>query len=566
MMPKPSPVPSYDMHAWIGTYPHTDGLVYGFSPYLNVNNAEEKSKFRTPLPKDQGEFDDFLCGKAHSTGTLCGLCRDSYGVAVSGLITSPCVPCSDTDNYHHNWLYYILFNFLPATIFFVIIFICSMTVTFGPLNSYIYFAQMMITMAPEANGFISYDNVTHGWYSTLTDAYLLIYDIWNTNFLHIYRIKSSASLCLSPHLNKLDVMCLKYIEAVYPLLLLIVFVCIMTLYNRGVPFVVCLCRPFHRCLTRFRQLTNMRQSLTGGMAVFIVISYTKFTLVSLSILAPEGLYTSNGTLVKHVFYYNGNVTYDMHHPQSIKYILTAVTMLCVFGIVPPFLLMYPSLLKLIEWLSCHRLSLSRLYPPTKLQAFLDEFHGCYRNGTDGGIDCRWFAGLYFLLRLSLFIIYALTYSGYSQFTIQLLLFLFCSLLFVSLQPYRESWINQVDATIFLVMAGISATSMNNLFMSWIDEPINITMFMIQYILILLPLIYCIVYCFILIYSKCKGNCKLVRIRRKRQNLLSEPVANVTNEDTDGEMYIDSTHVPEFLDYVHDTDRMRGHVRLSRNRR
>ena len=308
----------------------------------------------------------------------------------------------------------------------------------------------------------------------------------------------------------------------------------------------------------------MRQSLTGGMAVFIVISYTNFTLISLSILAPEELYASNGRLVKRVFYYNGNVTYDMHHPQSIKYILTAIAMLCVFGIVPPFLLMYPSLLKLIEWLSCHRLSLSRLYSPTKLQAFLDEFHGCYRNGTDGGIDCRWFAGLYFLLRLSLFIIYAETLSGYVQFTAQLLVFVFCSFLFLVFRPYRESWINQVDATIFLIMAGISATSMHNLLMSWIDEPINITVFVIQYILILLPLIYCIVYCFVLIYSKCKGNCKL--FRRKRQNLLSEPVANVTNEDTAGEMYIDSTHVPEFLDYVHDTDRMRGHVRLSRNRR
>ena len=539
-------------HAWLGFAPESNVLVYGFSPYIKKMSRNTM----IALPSDENDLDAFFCNTTHSTGILCGRCLDDYGVAINGLTARPCVSCSDDDKYY-NWMYYILLNFLPVTLFFAIVFIFSMTVTLGPLNSFIFFAQMMTTMmTPEGNGLISYRDATHGWYSTLKNIYFVPYDIWNLNFFHFL----TDFFCLSPKLNYLDVMCLKYVEAVYPLLLLIVFVCIMTLYNRGVAFVVCLCRPFHQCLARFRQLTNMRQSLTGGMAVFIVISYTNFTLVSLNILAPQGLYTSNETLVKLVFYFEGDLPVDWNNPQSIKYILTAVAMLCVFGIVPPFLLVYPSLLKLIEWLSCHRLSLSRLYPPTKLQAFLDEFHGCYRNGTDGGIDCRWFAGLYFLLRLSLFIIYAETSSDHVQFTAQLLLFLFCSFLFLVFRPYRESWINQVDATIFLIMAGISATSMHNLLMSWIDEPINITVFIIQYILILLPLIYCIGYCFVLMYSKCKDNCKdIYKLRKMRQSQVSEPT---TDEDSDRESLVDSTHIPNFLDYVHDTDRMRSNVKLS----
>ena len=101
--------------------------------------------------------------------------------------------------------------FLPITIFFAVIFIFKMTVTFGPLNSFIFFAQMMTTMmAPEANGFILYGDVTHGWYSTLKSIYFIPYDIWNLNFFHFL----TDFFCLSPELNNLDVMCLKYVEAV----------------------------------------------------------------------------------------------------------------------------------------------------------------------------------------------------------------------------------------------------------------------------------------------------------------------------------------------------------------
>ena len=40
-----------------------------------------------------------------------------------------------------------------------------------------------------------------------------------------------------------------------------------------------------------------------------------------------------------------------------------------------------------------------------LHAFADVFKGCYRNGTNGTKDCRYFAGLYLVLRVLMLAMY-----------------------------------------------------------------------------------------------------------------------------------------------------------------
>ena len=52
-------------------------------------------------------------------------------------------------------------------------------------------------------------------------------------------------------------------------------------------------------------------------------------------------------------------------------------------------------------------SLSPAITAVPLHAFMDAFQGCYKDGTNGTRDCRYFAGLQLVLRLLFPVIFSL---------------------------------------------------------------------------------------------------------------------------------------------------------------
>ena len=535
--------------AWMGYNSATEPkqFVVGETPYLSFDTHDH---YVTLVNGSEQYLDQLFCSSSNRKGTLCGQCQDGYGVAVNS-DNYHCVKCTEKE-VQYSWVFYILTSYLPITIFFAIIF--SMTVTFGPLNSFLFFAQIIATTVKvDADGMIPLQTLTNPVpYKVLKSLYVIPYDIWNLNFFRPYL----GQFCLNSKLDTLGIMSLSYIEAFYPLILLVLFVIFMTLYNKGVPVIVCLCRPIHRCLARFRQWSKLRQSFTGGMAVFIVISYTKFTLVSLLILAPASLYDYSDKPVSQVHYYDGTVSFP-----CFKYIIPAIIILGTFGLILPLILAYPSLLKLLEHLSCGRLELGKFYPNLKFKAFLDEFHGCYKDGTNGELDCRWFASLYFLLRVSLFVVYAITESWKLQYLIQILLFLFAAFLFAVLRPYKKNWVNNVDVTIFLLLAAISCFSLYNLVFTWLGINIELWAFVLQYILIFIPLLYFIGYYLVLFCLKFKSYHKDLSRNRRIQG---EQIQEQDEFHIDRGALVDSTHIPNFLDYMEDTRELGKHLRVSRS--
>ena len=541
---------------WIGTVPgFGNTLLFGSSPYLPALNPRQFFG----LPQDPGDLPDYFCNSINSEGVLCGKCKEGYGVAAD-MVESACVPCSP-NSLRYSWIWYILTEFVPVTLFFALVFIFSMTVTFGPLNSYIFFAQVITTvMKVYGNGVIPIQTITSAS-SALTNIFVIPYSVWNMNFFrHIL-----PKYCLSPNWNTLTVLNIGYLQAIYPIFLLLIFVVVMTLYSKGVPIIVCLCRPLHRCLARFRQWSNLRQSITGGMAVFVVISYMKLLLVAFYILTPEQLIYSNGSTAAKVFFYDGDIFFNK---ANVGYMIPSLIVL-FFTTIPPFLLVYPTCLRILWHLSCRRLPLARLYPSLKLQAFLDEFHGCYKDGSNGGVDCRWFAGFYFFIRIGLVTMCTQVNTFFVQYTVQVLLFLGAAILFLVFQPYRKSWINQLDIVMFLLLAAISSLSMYNLAMTLTDKPLSSEVYVLQYILILLPLVYCIGYYLSLICSKTKPRWFRSKRHTRQRNQVepSQPYLSdndsIAGSDFNASQHSleDSTHVPNFLDFVENTGRIR-HQRLS----
>ena len=484
-------------------------------------------------------LDETFCGSTR-TGTLCGLCRPGFGLTIS----DKCVKCTSQK---YNWLLYILSTYLPITIFFITVFSFSMVVTSGPLVAFVFFSQVITTVIEvDAKGVIPLQNATSvKGYKVLQNIYMIPYSVWNLNFIR----GLTGNFCLNQSLNMLDMMLLEYGEALYPLVLLLLIIGVMALYNKGIRWIVWILRPFHYCFARFQQWTNLRQSITGGIAVFIVISYTKFTLISLEILVWSNLYDIDNTYMKKVHYFNGNISYP-----SKKYVIPAIIVLVTFGLIPPLLLIYPSLLRLVERLSCWRLNLTKLYPFPKLAMFMDEFYGCYKDGRDNKLDCRWFAGLYFILRMSLFTVYTVTNSLEAQYLIQILLFLLVAFLFAFIKPYRNGWVNNVDCGFFLLLAAISVFSLFNLMEAKIGEDLSTWAFFIQYILILVPLLYCIGYYFVFICKRSKGIFK--RCIATKSNETKIPEENVEDSHGYQNALVESTHVPNIMEYIGANSRMR----------
>ena len=524
---------------WLGTVEINgqNETLAGLSPF--VSNPTDM------FPADT-TVSEFLCGGTNREGILCGSCKPGFGIAVNSN-DFKCVPCAENQA-AYSWIFYLLTEFFLLTIFCLVIFVFGITVTWGPLNAYIYYSQVLPNaVSVDADGTIPYASITNS-YNGLKALYTIPYDVWNLNFLR----PIMPEYCLSQNINAIELLALGYLTALYPLLLLIICVGTVQAYSKGFKPVVYLLRPFQRCLIHIRKLGNFRQSVTGGIAAFIVISYTKFCSVSLYMLTPIPLYQANGSTAKMVFYFNGNIAYTAE--EGIGYILMAFIVLLTFVGIPPLLLIYPSVLRLTEKLT--KRQLGRFYPPAKLQVFLDEFHGCFKDGTaDNSIDSQWFAGLYFYLRIAMYIVYSYTPMWGIHFVAQLMVFIIAAALFVLFRPYRKDWINTLDIMIFLLLSAITSLSQFNILLTWLNivEGKLVYSFVVQYVLIFIPLFYFLIYHGFFLAKKFKNHysdqIKTLFVRQKERDRKDEFVINETYDHHDKPGLVDSTHVANFLDYI-----------------
>ena len=175
------------------------------------------------------------------------------------------------------------------------------------------------------------------------------------------------------------------------------------MYDRGVRVVVCVWRPFHVCFARFRRKWNLKGSVVHAFASFLLLSYSKLLTVSYSILDATTLFNNRGERIGPVvLYYDASIEYFSR--QHFPFALLAICVLLVFVLFPLLiLLLYPmrSFQRSLGYCTRRRWQF--------LHTFADAFQGCYKNGTNGTRDYRYFAGLYLFFRIVL--LAAFTFAG-----------------------------------------------------------------------------------------------------------------------------------------------------------
>ena len=171
----------------------------------------------------------------------------------------------------------------------------------------------------------------------------------------------------------------------------------------------------------------------------------KFLSVSLDLLTPTHVYSTNGSVVGIYLYYDASIEYfgKKHFPYAILALFVVATFI-----------LFPLLLLLLYPMRCFQRCLDRCRVRWHaLNIFIDAFQGCYKDGTNGTRDCRYFAALYFLARVLLCIVFAITRSVVF-YAVALFVLIGVAMLLVIVQPYKTEFAmyNVVDTIFVLVLA------------------------------------------------------------------------------------------------------------------
>ena len=313
-------------------------------------------------------------------------------------------------------------------------------VTAAEMNAFVYLCQMITCASTLANSYIYVHytaDSTAGHF--LVVAVVTFFGIWNLDFFRYF----IPSFCISSDTSTLYTVALEYVVAIYPLVLTVVIYLCIEMHDRGVKIVVCVWRPFHVCFTRFRRRWDPKGSVINAFATFLLLSYSKLLTVSYSSLAVTELYNNRGERVgPAVVYYDASI--ESFSRQHLPFAVLAISVLLVFVVFPLLLLLlYPmrSFQRCLGY--CSRIRWQFLH------TFADAFQGCYKNGTNGTCDCRYFAGLYLFFRI---VILAAFISPSPYMWLILIPFsVVASLSVAYFRPYKNNLFNIIDCLAFALL-------------------------------------------------------------------------------------------------------------------
>ena len=421
-----------------------DEVFVGGCPFINKKG--EVQGMYVKFQQNISELNPFLCSGLNRTGVMCSKCQEGLGTAIFSY-SMQCLPCMSSGL---GWTLYVFLATFPTTILFlvVLIFQCR-CITSGPMNSYIFVCQLVVSTLNNQPSVVNLFASTSP-FSLMLRVFFTIYGIWNLDFFR----SLIPPFCVSDQIGPLHVIILEYVVAFYPLLLtVIVYICIQ-LHARDCWLIVCLCRVFCKCFSscrqRWRRQWDPFASLVHTFAAFLLLSYCKILVISLQLLSYTQLHLPTGGTISPPMRVYHDPSLEWFGEKHLPFALPAIFILCIFVLLPAlFLLLYP--VKIFrKCLGCCGRRLLALH------AFADVFQGCYKNGTNDTRDCRYFAGFYLVLRIVLLsAIYGGSIFGFYGM-ISAVCLVTSSLLFLLFRPYKgSSWLNIWDSIAFSLFAFVA---------------------------------------------------------------------------------------------------------------
>lgn len=497
---------AYLMQQHCISYGHNrSNIVVASCPY----NQKKKQVELSALRDDQ--LEESVCKKYNRRGFLCSKCLDGFGVSVN-TYSYECVKCRGRDRY--DWALFLLIELGPITVVCFLVILFGVSVSASSMNAFVFFSQI-ITVASNENTYIWFFGAEYV-NTAFSSIIFTLYGVWNLEFLK----GVLPPICLHDGLKTLHIIVISYVKALYPMVLLCVCYLCIQLYDRNFRLLHLLWRPFRYCRRAVYRNSQPQTSIVDAFATLVVLSYSKFMYVSFPLVTIISVYevNSNSTTVdsmKYRYYFDPDEV--LHHSMAnVVYFILGVVVLVVFVGVPPiFLILYP--LKAVQ--AC--LSKVNIRLQISLRTFADSFMGAFRDGTKGGRDCRWFAGVYLIFRVVFLAVNVATIERVTAYLVQQIL---CSLViffFALVRPYKVEFYNHLDTAFFVLLAVLNSLSFYNSHQVDAHGTIQMSVFYINYTLLLLPLVYLIV---LIVHNILSWRGSLARFSRRSvlRDMMEEP--------------------------------------------
>ena len=350
------------------------------------------------LPTNLSQLNDYMCGPLNRKGLVCNECADGFGPSATPF-GYQCVNCTNT---WYGVPLFLFLEFVPITVFYLIVLVFQISVTSAPMPCFIISSQFIIATF---DSFMMQDEqrqlvITDHWDLRLDMKIVLsLYQIFNLDFYQNFL----APFCVSNKLKFIHMAFMGYISAFYPILLICVTWVCVELHGRNFRQLVWLWRPFHRCFVRLRRGWDTKSDIIDAFTTFFFLTHSKIlcqTLLLISSKPIRNIEPSGRSFLTYVSVVDHSVDYgSLYH---LAFAIPGVLISLIFNITPPLLLILYPIRAFRSCLSkCHLNSII-------IHTFLDKVYGCYRNGLDGRRDMRSFSGLYFLLEIIAYFIVALS--------------------------------------------------------------------------------------------------------------------------------------------------------------
>ena len=422
-------------------------------PYVFPEHLFEGLKLR--LPHSIDALNSFICTQINRTvgQSMCGRCANGTGPSVTS-IGSRCANCSAV-----NVLYYLLLQYLPATIIFLLVLLVRINVTSAPMAHYVLFCNALMVYFRTHNGSYTLFALTKTSQRYILRAFLTLLSIWSFDPLYFV----SPALCLSPQIEDIHILYIDTLATLYPFLLLMITYVIIELHAQDFRPIVTLWRPFHRNLVRFRRSWNPNASLVQAFATLFYISYAKLLfLLYIPFISIDFMDDKGNVFTKlKVTYIDPTIPF-LHHKHI--YLMVFSACILIFMVIPPILI-----LMVYSTRFCNRIR-SHLSPRLNLAllTFVNTYQGCFKDGTNGTRDYRALSGGLLALSILLLLICGCANmlvevderAPVISWQITITVFIVLSVTFAVVKPYKSEVANHSGVCLCAILAVYGAISLN----------------------------------------------------------------------------------------------------------
>ena len=441
----------------------------------NISGSERNSK---------------TCGRYNRQGTRCSQCLDGYGPAAF----SDGFSCADCSKYKNLWVANLFFQLSMVTLFYLAVILLQIKGTSSPLNVLIMYNQLFVNAAMDGIGIHVQMLCFIG--PNLTAFIFTLLSVWNLDFLRVI----IPPLCINTSLKSINTLLFEYIVAFYPFILTIfIYVCI-NLQDRYPSVTAYLTIPVKKFFRLFRKDWNPRATIVNACATFILLSYSKLLFVSVNLIFGIRSYNSYGEVIPGSTILLFDPTIGFFHLEHVPYAVLALSIILIFILLPPILLLLYPTQAFKKCLSCCGFTRWDI-----IHVIADCFHGWYKDGTDGTLDYRPISAVYLLLRVALSSVFigSLMDSNHDNNNFWVwysvaISHIFLGTFFLVMRPYKKLWMNHFDGLVILSIGVLLLIETRE------NQQIFLLGFAVGMMIVVCLCLYCM-------YHKCQQNLKVCYI-------------------------------------------------------